>query len=466
MNEEKNENLFTPSPAQYNIQDLSNKTPFWSISKAKREFSKVNNDTPGSGKYECKAFIGEGPKYTMRPKYSIDGITEGKRLPKAPKKKDIPGPGHYNPLDKTFSQSFTIGVKREPKKSRKVNEEPGVGSYNLIDPDSFKVPSYTISKEKRDNLDINYSIKDFPAPNKYKYNSDGMSSLAPKWTFNKAERIIKRSKIKSSLLRRNYSVGPGSYSTQYFIGNSGPTYSFPKVKYNHADVIDVYMEKKTINYPAPTTYNKNIKYVPDTPFISISRCKKTNFIDEKSNVPGPGSYNPNKYLLSVMKQVPVWSIYNSERDKSIRGYKYGKRNRMKTPGPGHYNVKNGNIPNGPTYTIGQRLKRSKSMLVPGPGAYDLLKIQDHPSEPKYSFGKEKRKSEIEEQIKVNFPGPCKYDIKVNNFTKGMSFNKEKRMKNNKVITPGPGQYKIPTSFNSLSEYARARGLFESAFRYV
>ena len=37
-----------------------------------------------------------GPKYTFRPKYDEDGITEGKRHPRSPIKTLSPGPGSYN----------------------------------------------------------------------------------------------------------------------------------------------------------------------------------------------------------------------------------------------------------------------------------------------------------------------------------------------------------------------------------
>ena len=55
----------------------------------------------------------------MRPKYSLDGITEGKRNAKAYKKTVVPGPGHYDPLDNTHGPRYSIALKRDPKKDRK-----------------------------------------------------------------------------------------------------------------------------------------------------------------------------------------------------------------------------------------------------------------------------------------------------------------------------------------------------------
>ena len=35
----------------------------------------------------------------MRPKYDLDGVTQGKRHSKAYKKSSVPGPGKYNQLN-------------------------------------------------------------------------------------------------------------------------------------------------------------------------------------------------------------------------------------------------------------------------------------------------------------------------------------------------------------------------------
>ena len=45
------------------------------------ELKKVN--TPEPGKYECPTFIGEGPKYTFRERYDVDGTVKEKRHKKA-----------------------------------------------------------------------------------------------------------------------------------------------------------------------------------------------------------------------------------------------------------------------------------------------------------------------------------------------------------------------------------------------
>ena len=445
------------------------------MSATKRNLTEIKSKTPGSGKYSYKSFIGEGPKYSMRPKYTIDGITEGRRSVKAYKKSEVPGPGHYDPLDNTHGPRYTIGLKREGKKGRR-GSVPGVGTYNIAKDEDFKVPSYIISKEKRKNLNVNHTALNYPGPNKYDYDLSGASSKAPKWTFSKSERFGKSGKIKpkSAMVRSSSMPGPGSYKTQYFIGHDGPIYSFPKEKLSHADAIDVAMEKKTMHYPSPTTYNLNIRYIPNTPIITMAKSKRKDLDNDKYslNFPGPGHYHPNKYNSSVIKQFPVWSIYKSERDESKQGNNK-KKDRIITPGPGHYNIKHGQIPNGPMYSMGKKLKKNKSVVMPGPGNYNSIDIH-FPCEPKYSFGKEKRcedniskdNKEKEKDNKSGYPGPGKYDVKDNLFTKGTYFSKDKRSKEKKIITPGPGQYKIPTAFDYINEYTRSKGIFDPSFKYV
>ena len=104
----------------------------------------------------------------MRPKYDLDGITEGKRNSKAYKKSNVPGPGHYNPLDNTHGPRYTISAKYRSnrKKGDNTYNVPGVGSYNLLYPqkkiEQIKVPFLNGAKKwsnknyiKNNKLSIN-----------------------------------------------------------------------------------------------------------------------------------------------------------------------------------------------------------------------------------------------------------------------------------------------------------------------
>ena len=420
----------------------------------------------------------------MRPKYDLDGINKEKRSSKAHKETSVPGPGKYNPLDLTSGPKYTIGVRRhltkaQLKKRQKRHEVPGVGKYNIRKEDDLIVPCYVMSKEQRKNLNINYSALNYPAPNKYKYDYNGSSSQAPQWSFSKAPRFGKKEsekKPKSALMRSSSVPGPGAYEHQKYIGWEGPQYSFPKEKFNHSDAVDVSLLNKTINYPSPTTYQTSIRYISNSPEISMSKVERKDFTSDKGAklFPGPGYYHPNKYNSSVMTQFPMWSLYKSERDES-KNEQAKKKARIITPGPGYYNVNHGRIPSGPVYSLAQKFKEKKIEGTPGPGAYNSV-IVHFPCEPKFSMGKEKRseedKNEDDKGKKDNkkntiFPGPGQYNVKDQQlFTKGIRFGKEKKLVDKKSDVPGPGHYKIPTAFDYVNDYTRSKGAFNPAFKFV
>ena len=412
----------------------------------------------------------------MRPKYDLDGITQGKRNVKAKGKTVVPGPGKYNPLDNTSGPKYTIGIRRtlsskQLKRKGKKSEVPGVGKYTLRKEEDLNVPCYVMSKEKRNNLNLNHSALNYPAPNKYKYDLNGSSSQAPLWSFSKAERFGsskgKGKKPKSAITRSSSVPGPGAYEHQKFIGWEGPTYSFPKEKLNHADAVDESMTNRTKNFPSPTTYNPSLRYIPDSPIITMSKLERKELMSDKGavNFPGPGYYHPNKYNSSVMRHFPVWSYYRSERDES-KNEQAKKKEKITTPGPGYYNLNQGRIPNGPVYTLAKKLKAKKIQDYPGPGNYSVVSVH-FPSEPKFSMGKDKKlEDNNKEAIKNGYPGPGTYNVKDELFSKSVHFTKDKKFREKKFITPGPGQYKIPTAFDYISDYTRSRGAFDPKFKYV
>lgn len=320
-----------------------------------------------------------------------------------------------------------------------------------------------IDKQKREDLSLNYKAMGYPGPNKYQYDYQGQSSKTPKWTFSKSERF--KTKPKSAFVRRLNVPGPGSYQTQTFIGKDGPIYSFTKDKFNHADAADEAMFKKTKNYPCPGSYSKKTPYVSDTPIYSMSKLERPKTATDKQllSFPGPDQYNPDK--ISTMKKDPVWSMGKANRDEDAIVPK-SKKKRVMTPGPGHYNIKNGNIGEAPAYTMAKKLNKKQKEGNPGPGEYNIVMCH-YENEPKYSIGKEKRKDDKIYRIeKDNFPGPNKYTIKDDKSNIMINFTRDKRYKDAKFIVPGPGKYKIPTAFDYISDYTRQKGIFDPTFKYV
>ena len=58
-----------------------------------------------------------------------------------------------------------------------------------------------------------------------------------------------------------------------------------------------------------------------------------------------------------MKQFPIWTM--SEEGKEKKDGKKTKIKRVQTPGPGHYNLKIGNLPNGPVYSMGKKIEKKR-----------------------------------------------------------------------------------------------------------
>ena len=400
----------------------------------------------------------------MRQKFGEDGLLEDKRHPNAYKKTKVPGPGHYDPRDDTGTPKYTIGQKHYKKDIKGLFrlETPGPGRYQLVK--DFDAPCFKIGKEKRVNLNLNHSALKYPGPDKY--NPDGIASTTPKWTFSKTERFASR-KPKSAFIRRLEVPGPGSYKMATYMGKEGPHYTFNKVIYNHTDAIDESMLKKVKDYPSPQTYFKNRIYVTDTPIYSMSKLKRDKLSGSDKyllTTPGPQKYYPNKYVSSTMKQFPIWTM--SKEGKEKKDGKKKKVKRVQTPGPGHYNLTVGNLPNGPVYSMGKKLKKPKKNDWPGPGKYEAISVH-FPTEPKFSFGKEERKDDkLKSAEKDGFPGPNKYKTTDSNFNNVGHFTKDKRYRNPKFVTPGPGQYKIPTAFDYIADYTRQGGAFDPNFKFV
>ena len=338
---------------------------------------------------------------------------------------------------------------------------PGVGKYELAK--DFDAPCFKVGKEKRVNLNLNECALKNPGPDKY--NAEGIASTTPKWTFSKTERFGNK-KPKSAYVRRLNVPGPGSYNLKTYMGKEGPHYTFNKVVYNHTDAIDESMFKKIKDYPSPHSYFKNRIYMTDTPIYTISklqRDKATNSDKFALTTPGPQKYHPNKYVSSTMKHFPIWTMNKADDEKKGKNKKV---KRTQTPGPGHYTIKNGILPNGPHYSMGKKLKKKKREEWPGPGKYEAISVH-FPTEPKFSFGKEERKDDkLKIIVKDGYPGPNKYNQSDSKFNNVGNFTRDKRYKEEKYITPGPGQYKIPTAFDYLAEYTRQGGNFNPNFKYV
>ena len=59
-----------------------------------------------------------------------------------------------------------------------------------------------------------------------------------------------------------------------------------------------------------------------------------------------------------------------------------------------------------------------------------------------------------------------FEDKTKNMAPKYKFGSEKRGLVKKSDTPGPGQYRIPCSFDDINDYTREQGQFDPNFRYI
>ena len=458
---DKSDPLFTPSPTNYNVKDISVKSPAWVISKSKRKPLTFENYTKNCGFYEYKSYIGEGPKYTISQKFNIDGTLDGKRHPKAHVIEETPGPGSYNIKSDFGGPSYTIGLKRVHKSLSQNSINPPVGLYELRKDSSLIVPSFKFDTEQRNNLEINSNNKNFPGPGSYN-DSGKLDTKGIKWSFTHSPRFTKIKPRNPKVVRIKV-PGPGSYSFKTFIGKEGPKYTFNKVKYNHSDDIDESYKQKTIKYPSPVSYNKKIDYQSDMPKYTIPKFDLSKF-KIKITSPGPGHYNPNNDVNSIFKKITNVIMPKAKKDEDeVKNPNYKK---LIIPGPGEYDFKNGLFPQGPKYTISRSIKKKIKLKDElGPGEYNITNNHRN-KEPSYSIGKGQRDDDLKLVKKNDYPGPGFYHTQEANTSPKYTFPKDKIGGPKKFDVPGPGFYKIPTSFDNVNDMTRNNGAFDPKFKYV
>ena len=308
---------------------------------------------------------------------------------------------------------------------------------------------------------MNLSAINYPGPGKYNQNIDTNVTTAPKYSFGKSDRFEKL-QPKNPKIKKVIVPGPGAYSNKKYIGEEGPHYSFTKEKYNHSDSMDESMMRKILKYPSPGTYLKSIQFVSDKPKYTIPKMERKDDFNNKFRIqcPGPDKYSPNIDVSSSLKRAPSWLISKPENEKSKNA-----NEEKPSPGPGTYDLKYGNIPQGPIYTIKGNNEKIKIKEQPGPGAYNINDL-NRPSEPKYSIGKEERGDDLKRVKRDGFPGPGAYNMVNINLAPKISFTKDEKNNKNLNNVPGPGFYRIPTSFDNINSMTRSCGGFDPSFQYV
>jgi hypothetical protein len=69
-------------------------------------------------------------------------------------------------------------------------------------------------------------------------------------------------------------------------------------------------------------------------------------------------------------------------------------------------------------------------------------------------------------MKENIPGPGNYNSATEKTKPSYKFGSEARDKKTANVTPGPGQYHIPSSMVDVPRYLTTGGGFKDSFRYI
>ena len=469
---EKDDPWFTPGPNKYNPDSKSVTTtyPSWTISKTNRSpVENVNNpniNNVNSGPNDFTPLTGEGPKYSIRPKFNDDGTLDNKR--RVDHRVPVPGPGSYDIEDKDKGIGYTFTL-REPTK-RKVKDPtslPPVGTYDLRNDKSFTVPCHIFDKESRGLIKRKISKKKRTIELNPNYTI--LTTKSPKWTFSETERFFPKKKNEEEntikIKKRAETPGPGHYPMRTFMGKEGPSFSFSREKYNHADAAEEAYKKKPSG-PDPGKYS-DMKYRPDTPRYTHGVRREGIVSKFKRSLPSPGEYNPKYSYLSNNITLPSWGFgnkegFNKENSKSASKEKIVH---IQFPGPGTYDVKVGRIPEGPKFSMGEITKKKKKDNFPGPGTYNSVNAH-FPTEASYSMGKKYEDEHIKQVIKDGYPGPGSYKVGDVKLTNEIAFPKNQKEGRKNLNVPGPGAYRIPTAFDYISDLNREKGNWNPTFRYV
>ena len=430
---EKTDLLYNPGPGNY-APKLFKEGPTWRIGSALR-ISKNRNNNPGPGQYNIPSKVFNGPKYSMATKAGII----------APNRTSyVPGPGQYNINSKNRPSSAKYTMRSKPYPKNK-DVTPGPGNYNLRK-EKINVPSYRFGHEKKMGLEYANS-RYVPGPGNYEYQADILYEKHPKFSFGKELR---------GDLKSYKTPGPGQYEYKKYIGSEGPKITMSAKFGSNYNIGDKRYVPGPGQYNSTNTNNYRIKY----PAYRIGTAKRRGLYNSMEN-PGPGQYGPDNCINNVRPKTPAWKIGTGLRPELNPGDKT-------TPGVGNYNITKG-MGDGPKYSmVGKGNPYGINNNNPGPGQYNdtygITKIKN----PSWKIGTGQRDDELKRIKREGYPGPGMYEYDDKTKTKAplYRFGHEKRGENKKSDTPGPGQYKIPCSFDDVNEYTRQQGIFDKNFKFV
>lgn len=296
-------------------------------------------------------------------------------------------------------------------------------------------------------------------PDIYKHQGDIINKPTKGYHFSKVEKFKKIP----------ITPGPGSYDiNKSTLGNGAPKYSINKID-KETEFGTIIRRNKKYKLPGPSDYAITEENCEKTIFNKtitshFSKTKKLQLIDNK--VPGVCKYSPicntdfgkatqNKFTMSKTERKGIVDL--SKTSSSVKN-----KDDIKALEPGKYDIGSSFGKGGTKPLLRGKPKDIKPFDVPGPGRYDSenAKIKTLRKNPTTCMGFGNRIDITAKEKKKNIPG-CQYeiksefDVKDKNKIKANTFAKDKRMKEIKNITPGPGAYHIPCSFGVIPAHEKS-----------
>ena len=323
--------------------------------------------------------------------------------------------------------------------------------------ESSNAYSFPHASKEYEKVLLNSEILKTPIIGKYEKNI----IIKPKGGFH----FNKEKKLKQD---RPITPGPGRYNCNNEIfGTCTPKYSIGKKLKD----IQLYIKKKI---PGPGAYSitdENYKKTKGKKILfgSFQKEQKLKIINNK--VPGVGNYDLTYYDLSRNKK-NKYTIPKSPRNMDLKkeeelnennnNNKIAKRNKISK----FYNIKSFFGNEGTKPLLRGKPKDIKKLKTPGPGEYDIDKSMIITSKKinGASFGYGKKIDFEYIARKKNIPGPkynltSEFDIKDKQKIHAIKYTKLKKRNKKRFVTPAPGNYSIPCSFANTPLYSKIDNKF-------
>jgi len=403
--------LITPGPGTYSVrQEVDYQTTAIKFGQSLRRPDLKAALAPGPGAYETASFLElhqKSPQHGGGKKgkpAAMKGFKDrvNRMLP------DYPGPGTYNPANKSSAPSLPIASKTFAM-WKGTEATPGPGAYSPTYSD--RRPEVSMKFGQRSSLN---GLMGTFGPGPAAYNTRRADN-SPKYGFGTGPKMVRSSSTEGV-------PGPGKYSTFTASGRG--------VVFSGKPVI-----KPLDSNPGPGSYSP--KDPVTSPSIGIEGGKRAPFLIAK-DLPGPGEYNPSN---------PVHRIVHSTNLNMSARRPLGPID--PTPGPGTYAVPS-TVEDGPKVSIGgRRGELSMPRPVPGPGAHSPSFDIIHSHRPMAGISSSQR-SVLSHTS--GSPG-AKYEVAKRFDGPAWTFKKDSGVKlDDSLDDVGPGLYKIPPTVPDAPKY--------------